>query len=299
VINKLSTDSGTNDIPDAMRQRLDKLVDALGNAGKLARICLAAEVSFLFERAPAWTKSKIVPLFDWSSVDAADAWAARKYSNIGSPELFGLTKKPFLEIFGRSNLPSDELRTFADWLTVIYIVNRSRKKEIYPISATEGRAALRRAGVEALSSVGHRLAIEMEAAPPEQKVERWRDIIAPVFNAIWPLDIDLQSHVTTFKLVQILRATGEVFPEAADVIIPFVRPDNPQSQSAIFSISEAPDSLYKSSPEKILDLIAAVVGEPTPRSVYALDKALSRVRAFAPSLAETRKFQKLLSYALI
>jgi len=252
----------------------------------------------VFERAPAWTKSRIIPLFDWTSPDASDAWAARKYRGyIGSPELFGLTKKPFLEMFGRSGLKSEDLGRFAEWLTAIIIANQSRKDDPYPLTAIEARAALRRAGAEVLPNVSHRLAREMEAATPEQKAERWRAIVGPVFQAIWPLDLELQSHHSTFKLAQILKATGESFPEAADVIIPFIRPDDSRSYSTIFSIAEASEALYASSPSKMLDLVAAVVGEASPRSVFALGKALSRIRALEPSLANTRRFQRLLSYA--
>lgn len=285
-------------IPDDIQARLDRLVDAPGRPGKLARVLLAGHVSYLFERTPDWTKRKIIPLFDWSSPDSGDAWEARKYSNyIGSPELFGLIKKPFLEMFGRSDVSSEDLRTFAAWLTALLLANKYRTDNQYPLEATEARAALRRAGVEALSSVGHRLAIEMEKAKSEEKIERWRTIVGPVFQAIWPLDVELQSHRSTFKLVQILRATGDAFPEAADVIIPLIRPDDPRSHSTIFSISRAPDALYSSAPEKMLDLVAAVVGDAYPGNVYALNKTLEKIRTVAPSLASTRKYQKLSNFA--
>jgi hypothetical protein len=80
-----------------------------------------------------------------------------------------------------------------------------------------------------------------------------------VFQAIWPLDVELQTPASTFKLAQILRATGDAFPEAVDVIIPFIRPDDPHSHSTVFSIAEAAEAL--SAPSKMLDLIAAIVGE--------------------------------------
>ena len=298
LLKKFTKGSGDVELSPEMRQRFDKLVDAPGRPGFLARIRLAAEVSMLFERAPVWTRAKIVPLFNWTCPDAADAWASRKYANfIGSPELFGLTKQPFLEIFGRNDVAAEVVRTFAEWLTAILIANQSRSDNRYPLTATEARAALRRAGDKALSNVGHRLAIEMERAKPEEKVTRWKMIVGPVFQAIWPLDIELQTPATTFKLVQILRATGDAFPEAADIIIPFIRPDDPRSHSTVFSIAEAPEALYASAPGKMLDLIAAVVGEVAPGSVYALDKVLARIRAHDPTLADTRKFQKLLSVA--
>jgi hypothetical protein len=297
LLKKMTKGSGDSEFPAEMLRRFDRLVDAPGRSGLLARIRLAAEVSMLFERAPVWTRAKIVPLFDWTCTDAADAWAARKYSNyIGSPELFGLTKRPFLEMFGRNDVAAEDLRIFAEWLTVVLIANQQRSDR-YPLMATEARAALRRAGDKALSSVGHRLAIEMEQANPEDKVTRWRTVVGPVFQAIWPLDVELQTPASTFKLTHILRAAGDAFPEAAGVIIPFIRPEDPHTHTTVFSIADAPEGLYASAPGKMLDLLAAVVGEAAPGSVYSLDKALDRIRALDPSLANTRKFQKLLSLA--
>jgi hypothetical protein len=81
-----------------------------------------------------------------------------------------------------------------------------------------------------------------------------------VFQAIWPLDVELQTSATTFKLVQILLATGEAFPEACDIIIPLIRPEDAGAETTVFSISNAPDGLYEAVPSKMLDTIVAVVG---------------------------------------
>jgi hypothetical protein len=296
VLGKITKGSG-GELSDDVRTRLDRLVDAPGRAGLLARVRLARDVAFLYDHAPNWTTSRIVPLFDWSSPDSASVWSARKYSGyIGSPELFGLVKQSFLQIFGGSDTPPEDLRTFAEWLTAILIVNHANQAG-YPLLDTEARSALRRAGDTALSSVGHQLAVEMGSATPEEKVKRWQTVVGPVFRAIWPLDVDLQTSAATFQLVQILLATGDAFPEAADIIVPFIRPDDPRAHTTIFSIAEASDALFQAAPAKMLDLIAAVVGEALPGSVYALGKALTRLRAVDPCLADTRKFQKLLVYA--
>lgn len=297
LIKRMTKGENGEEMPDAIRQRLDTLASAPGRFGELARVRFAAEVSFLFERAPLWTAERIVPLFDWKSPDAPNAWNARKYSNyIGSPRLFEQTKAPFLELFGRPEISEDDLRVYGEWLATIVIANRSGNAG-YPITPTEARSALRAAGARALSSVGHRLAIEMESAKPEDKAARWRDVVGSVFQSIWPLDADLQSPNLTFQLVQILRETGVAFPEAAEVIIPFIRQEDPRQQTAAYSISEADDVLYVSSPERMLDLVAAVVGDAPPRSIYGLTKALDRILRYAPQLAAARKFQRLVSFA--
>jgi hypothetical protein len=278
--------------------RLSVLVDSTGRFGFLARVRLAAAIPFLFQRAPDWTREKLVPMFDWSSSsDAADAWSARKYSSwIGSPELFGLLKSSFLEMFERPNTPEEELRFFADWLGAILLANQKDHAE-FPLSPAEARSVLRRAGPRALASLAHRLATEMEAAKSEEKSKRWRTAVAPVFKATWPLDVDLQTPATTFKLVQILSAAGDAFPEAAELITPFIRPERAEGHTTVYSIANFPEEYYAKSPQQVLGLLVAVVGEAPIGSVFSLSTALNRLREVAPKLAKTRKFQNLLNAA--
>jgi len=286
-----------SELPDDLRMRLNKLVDAPGKAGCLARVRLAADLPFLFAKAPKWTKTKMLPFFDWSSQDAAYVWSSRTYSSsIGQPDLFNLTKESFLQIFGRNDIPRNELNKFAEWLPAILVANQSNGAG-YKLQASEARAALRRAGANCLPSVAHQLAIEM-GREPEVRGVRWRNVVGPVFEAIWPLDVELQTTATTFSLTQMLLATGDAFSEAADVVIPFIRPDDPHGHSTVFSIAGAPEQLYKAAPDKILDLLFAVVGDASPASVFGLDEALSRIRTADPNLTSTRKFQKLTNYAM-
>lgn len=296
LFKRLTKSPDGRDLLVPFRTRFDRLMKPETTFGRLARIRTAAQVSFLFELAPEWTKEIVIPLFDWSSPDAAAAWSARKYANyVGSPKLFELTKRPFLELFGRADVSDEERRIFAEWLAVIMIANQASHAN-YPITSTEARSALRQAGVESLYSVGHRLAMEMERATPDEKISRWRDVVGPVFQSIWPLDIELQTSASTHKLVQLLCASGSAFPEAAKVIVRFIRPDESQHHS-VYSISKAHEILYSSSPETLLDLVAAVVGGAPAQSPYGLHDVLNRIREHAPRLANTKKFQKLLTLA--
>jgi hypothetical protein len=226
-------------------------------------------------------------------------WNARKYSSyIGSPKLFELTKASFLELFGRPQIAEDDLSVYGEWLAIIMIANRSINAR-YPITTTEARSALRAAGVRALCSVGHRLAVEMEGAKSEAKIAHWENVVGPVFESIWPLDAELQSPSVTFNLVRILRASGDAFPLAAELVIPFIRPEAPRDHLSVHSISTANDAIYASSPAEMLDLIAAVVGDSPTRSVYDLMKVLDRIREHEPGLANTKKFQRLVSMASV
>ena len=47
----------------------------------------------------------------------------------------------------------------------------------------------------------------------------------------------------------------------------------------------------------MLELVDALVGEETEGNIYSLDKVLNRIKEYDQSLANTRKFQRLLNRA--
>lgn len=268
-----------------------------GIFGLLVRVRFAAAIAFLFERAPDWSTKHIIPKFYWNSPEAGAMWSARKYSNhIGSSKLFDLTKQPFLELFGRNDVSEEDIRIFSDWLGLILIVNRLGKAD-YALVPSEVRTVLRQAGHSSLSSFAHRLAIEMESAKESEKVRMWTDVIGPVFKGAWPLDLELQSSKETFKLVQLLRATGGAFPKAVEAVLPFVRAEDPRSHTSIYSLSQAGPSFYALAPERMLELLSAVVGDAPSQSIYALRTALDKLSKAGPKLVQTKRFQRLESQA--
>ncbi|MGY3582610.1 hypothetical protein ACVIGB_008323 [Bradyrhizobium sp. USDA 4341] len=282
----------------ALRDRYVRLLRGNDFFARLARVRFSAGVAFLFERAPTWTAANILPSYEWTSLDALAMWSARKYANhIGSARLFSLTKKPFLELFSRQEVGREDIRAFSDWLAIILVVNQARKAE-YPLTATEVRSVLRTTDNEGRWSFAHQLAVEMEAAQPDEKISVWRDIIGPVFAGAWPLDAELQSPRVTFKLVQLLLATGDAFGEAAPIVIPFIRPEEARAHSSVFSISEADPEIYKVAPEQMLNLLSAVAGDAANQSLYGMNKALEKLVENAPRLVETKAFQKLKMQAM-
>jgi hypothetical protein len=288
---------GQVELGKQLRIRYQKLIGGGDFFALLARVRLSMAVSFLFERAPKWTTANLLPSFNWSSSDAPAMWSARKYSNqIGSIELFRLIKGPFSELFSRPDVPDEDLRVFSDWLAAILLANQAGKSG-YPLTTTEVRSILRRAGHSSLSSFAHRLATQMESAAPAEKTKVWSEIVGPVFQGAWPLDVELQTETATFKLVQILLATGAAFEDAANTIIPFLRAEDPRHHSSVFSISEADGKLYGVAPAEMLRLLSAVAGDASDHTVYGLKKALNKLEEKAPQLRQTKAFQKLVAQA--
>lgn len=298
LLKKTPKPKGQVELGKALRDRYATLLSGDDFFARLARARFSAAVAFLFERAPTWTTANILPSFEWTSPDALAMWSARKYANhIGSTRLFALTKKPFLELFSRQEVAREDLRAFSDWLAIMLVVNLAGKAE-YPLTTTEVRSVLRTTGNEGRWSFAHQLAVEMEAAQPAEKRSAWRNIIGPVFEGAWPLDAELQSPRVTFKLVQLLLATGDAFGEAAPIVIPFVRPEEARAHSSVFSIAEADPEIYNVAPDQMLNLLSAVAGDAASQSLYGMSKALDKLAECAPRLAETKAFQKLKMQAM-
>jgi hypothetical protein len=288
---------GNVELRKQLRLRYEKLIRGDDTFSMLARVRLSAAVAFLFARAPKWTTANLLPSFRWDSLDAPAMWSARKYSNhIGSRELFQLIKEPFRELFSRPDVPEEDRRVFSDWLAVILLANQAGKAS-YALTTTEVRSILRGAGHTSLSSFAHRLAIEMEGAKLEEKQRVWNETVGPIFKNSWPLDVDLQTPMATFALVQMLLATGSAFPDAARVIIPFIRSESPRDHTTIYFISQTSEELYRDAPETMLELIAAVAGDAPDGSVYGLKTVLGKLEAIAPQLGQTKRFQKLAAQA--
>jgi hypothetical protein len=293
IVKKMPSSEGDVAFREKIEPRLNAVCELPGHNGVLARVRLAADLAILHDRAPTWTTGHLLPLFDWRQSLALPVWSARRYANtIGPPALFALTKVWFLEMFGRADVPAKLKEDFADWLLVPLFSNPAYNAG-YSLTPVEARTALRRIGSNALWQVGHRFAIEMEAAAPAEKLKTWREVVGPVFRGTWPLDAELQTPRANFKLVQMLRATGDAFPEAVDDVIPLITQEPAARGTTVFSLRDADPALYKLAPRKLLDLLDAIVGAAEPASVYGLKIVLDRLFEADPSVAASPKYQRL------
>jgi signal transduction histidine kinase len=74
-----------------------------------------------------------------------------------------------------------------------------------------------------MASVGHRLAIEMERATPAEQAERWRTVIGPVFQTIWPLDVELQTTKGRARFLSIMQEQARRMARLIDDLLSLSR----------------------------------------------------------------------------
>ncbi|BCH18942.1 hypothetical protein MesoLjLa_57930 [Mesorhizobium sp. L-2-11] len=91
-------------------------------------------------------------------------------------------------------------------------------------------------------------ALRWKSEAPAEKLKTWREVVGPVFRGTWPLDAELQTPRANFKLVQMLRAKGDAFPEAVDDVIPLITQEPAVRGTTVFSLRDADPALYKLAP---------------------------------------------------
>ena len=178
-------------------------------------------------------------------------------------------------MFGRSGVASDDFADFRRLAHPILLIERIRPRMTLIHSRRRGSCRVEASGTEALSSVGHRLAIEMEAAKPEE-IARLGRTLSVRFSSnlaarcrITEPCLDVQAHAPVV-------GDGRIISGGCTGNIPFIQPDEDDLNlpSSRLLGHRAAVRVFAT---KTLDLIAAVVGEAALCRVFAPADALSRI----------------------
>lgn len=214
-------------VPDGIEVRLNRVVAAEGYGGLLARVRLSRSLAYLGWVAPIWTANRLVPLLDWELPEAATLWKAQASDQIPRAAIYNALRPHLLQALFSEAIPDRDAEALVNRLLQIVVSHQGGHNPEYDGTAAElrgilarGRPALRRSVALALWRM-----MGSKENEGENGAERWRTLVGPVFQSIWPLDAALRSAETSKHLVNIALNAGEAFPEAvaavADLIVPY------------------------------------------------------------------------------
>lgn len=107
--------STENKIPPNFRKYFNEVVDGSSSAAEMGRVVLASQLQFLFSLDPQWTRSKLLPLFNWleDMKQAQQSWHGfltwGRWSEEMLPDLMPLYRQAFQHI--PANLENSQLRS--------------------------------------------------------------------------------------------------------------------------------------------------------------------------------------------
>lgn len=255
-------------IADIWLERMLRLLALPEDAGNHALVYLARSIDYLFARAPAWTRTHLLPFRHGNDDRGTIFWIARFWNNRGlSAALFTELRDDLLALV-------DERRAGREWnmqLAGQILLGWHRDEQLatgVAYSDSELRSALLEGNDEFRRQVLHTL--RGWIAEPD-----WVDAALKIIADIWPRQLSVRSAGATSALVNLVLASGENFPRsvaaAHDLLEPLGRETHWQLN---------PDQLKQlaaTHPETMLVLLVTILPVDPGQWPHGIDGVLSAI----------------------
>lgn len=254
-----------------LRPRFDRLAGAEGRAGLLARVYLARYLAYLNSIDPDWVQARFEPRLSWEHPEALPLWRSYAHGDIGSARLFNALKPAALAAFERQLLSDDEFEGLVSKLLSVAIWHQRGKAREFHLTTAEIRRALTVGPASARRNASWNLwrmmaavkqdEVDDEAAGLEffDKPTRWRTIVGPLFQAIWPLDARLRSKSTTNNLVLMALESEAAFPEVIEAILDVIVPYELYQLAHSLRLEDKHSELVRQYPRAFVRLVNALI----------------------------------------
>lgn len=248
------------------------------------RVLLASRLITLYRIDPAWTTSRLVPLFDWAlrPPESRAAWEGFLWSPRIYPPLLLLMKRVFLETAQHYAELGEHAEQYAALLTFAALGG------LEGFSNEDFRTAFEHLPQDGLRRAAQALSQAIEGAA-DKRQEYWSTRAVPFWRDVWPKARDRGSPAIAESLARAAIAAGSEFPSAVEAIQHWLQPiEHPYY--VVHQLQAA--GACKEHPEHSLKLLAALVAEH-PWPLPDLAKCVAQIKEAAPYLVRRRDFQRL------
>jgi hypothetical protein len=251
-------------------------------------VILASRLIALFRVDQRWTKTHLLPLFDWriNPVEARAAWEGFLWSPRLYRPLLIAFKEHFLDTAHHYLELGEHAQHFAAFLTYAAL------DPVDNYTPQDFQVALAALPQEGLEESAQALVHALQGAG-EQGEEYWANRIHPFWQRIWPKDRQLASKGISEKLVRLSIAARSQFPAALNTVFDWLQPVE-HSDFVVHLLHES--GLTGKFPEAALRLLDAIIDDES-WPPHELSQCLTAISEAAPILLQDRHFQRLVQYA--
>jgi hypothetical protein len=227
-------------------------------------VYLAQILAYLDAIDPIWTAENLRNHLSWDHPEALPLWRSYAYGDIGSARLFNALKPAMLEAFERNQLSDGQFEGLVSKLLSVCMWHHRGEAAAYSLTPAEMKRALSVGPSSARRNVAWNLWRMMGLAEgePADKASRWREIVGPLLQDIWPLDGKLRSIDTTRNLVLMALECEQAFPAAVDGILDFLVPYELYQISHSLRLEDTHNRLVAQHPLAFVRLVNALI-DPT------------------------------------
>jgi hypothetical protein len=275
-------------------KRFARIVACETASGLMGRLWLAREMAFLDWVDEGWVKEHLAPRFSWEHPEAALMWRSYSQGRLCLAPLFNALKPAMITALQSAEFQEHEVVGLTSNLLEIVLAHQSGTYKEYSLTTAELRRVLTIGPSEARRNVSWNLWHIMMAKNelPADKPSRWRDLIAPVFKQIWPLDANLRTEQASKNLAKMVLECETALPEAVDAVLDYLVPYQIYELSHSFSL----DRLGENAPPQNIIAIVRLVGalvDPAHPLPSDFTQFLDMCSKFYPPISEHPAYVRL------
>lgn len=274
-------------LPSHFSKRIYQLLQAPGVGKDHAVNIFGIEINGLFWHDPEWVRNELLPLFNLQSRFSEPAWNGFLHGDKAlSPELFAELRPHFINLFQAIKgwqWRNDLSRRLHQHLV---LACRSGLKDQRYLSFEETREILQQT-----DDVGRVETLWFLTSLITSK-SSWQQFGKRFLNEAWPRELRFRSESTTKKLILLAGKMDQNFPEAVNVVLPFLIPVR-YVDIHIYSLRKKSDaSLGSRFPEAMLVLLDAILDENS-HPPYQFDELLGQLADSRPKLTKDKRWLRL------
>lgn len=277
MLDSRGSESGSG-LPEDLANRFELIAGSPTRSGQLGRVQFFRQLAFLEAIAPDWVSRRLTPLVSWAHPEAEAVWEGFAGGNVGTPRLFSQLKAHMLAAFQQRGLPEDVQSALFDQLLQILFWLQADETLEFELSPSEVRHVLAAStrGVRRHASWRLWRIMADDEGDPNDKALRWRQKVAPIFSAIWPLDAAARDAESSQNLVLMVLECEAAFPEAVEAVADLLVPYQLYGIEHSLRLERHHDDLVARFPRSFTHLVSALIDPavtPVPDDLPALLQA--------------------------
>ena len=274
---------------EALRQLVRRIAGHEGPAGQLGRAVLTHAASFLLSIERACVNDILGPRISASDKEGAALRAVMLDVEAVSPELTRLLGKAVQQGVIESE-QSDHVaaRVASQVLRPAVAEVQGDHSVRWGLTASDVAIILREARPHIRSGALDVLA-DWLRADDEAVEDKWRLIIGPFFEMVWPKERVFREASLTAHWIDIVVGAGDKFPAALEQLQPYMVPYRRHGSLYSIASSKAPEKF----PRETLSLIWLVCGPESRGTFYEITKIIDRLIDADPEIEIDRRLQWL------
>lgn len=258
-------------IPEALARRVQEIAEGITQQLLMAKVVVLSRLIHIFSLDPVFTEKHLLPLLDMGSNDDAEThWIGYLWTAQVNSALLRAYKESFLKAFTSIwEMPSEYMRNFCSLFALVSV------HDMQEIGEDEIRSVLRGTSKKSLQMIARHWQRILDAAG-DGREELWQKKIGPLLEECWPKEGREEDSFTSEALAELVCHTGDAFPEAVELVLPFL---TLCGTNVFMDIQRT--GVHKDYPRETLKLLRKLHGRG-PSEAYGLEELLNEIKDVWP-----------------